>query len=97
MPTKAELEAELADLRKQIEAGAADKRSSDKSEASAEAKTDAAMLENPIDWAKAHLDGAEVEKLFKQFAAELEGMHEHKPLLTIFGAFLLGYVLGRGR
>lgn len=68
----------------------------DASQAEKESAKDA-KNEGPLDWAMSQLDGSEIETLFKQFTAELEDMQAQKPLMSLFGAFVLGYVLGRAR
>ncbi|MDV7144523.1 hypothetical protein R3X27_17735 [Tropicimonas sp. TH_r6] len=91
MPTKAELEAELTSLREEL--SAARERLTQTEEESGDAP---GAAERPLDWAVSQLEGSEVDRLLKEFLAELEDVQANKPLLSLFGAFLLGYLLGRG-
>ncbi len=102
MATKAELEAELAQLKKDLAAmqppdDAASAPEEDPDAHAAEGEDDSKPRIGGLDWALSQLEGTELEHLVSRFAAEVEDMHEHKPLMTLFGAFLLGYVLGRTR
>lgn len=98
MPTKKELEEELAGLKQELDALRAGGGDTDDAQG-AEADTDDAGTgrKSPVDWALNQLDGTELDRLFKQFVEELDDMHANKPLMTLFGAFVLGYVLGRAR
>ena len=104
MPTKAQMQEELDELRSKL----AELRGSEGSEESGDVEDhtsgdagdivqDAAS--RTFDWAKSQLGGGEkeLERLFKEFTDELGDLQENKPLLTLFGAFLLGYLLGRAR
>ena len=106
MATKADLENEIAELRRELDeardrAAAAEESATEQEEASSDSVEGTEKAEkgrdSTLDWALGQLDGSEVDRLFREFVAELEDMQEHKPLLTLFGAFLLGYVLGRAR
>ncbi|SDI34039.1 hypothetical protein [Aliiruegeria lutimaris] len=105
MPLKADLEREVAELKRELEAvrkratSSDDSASGEASEQTAEEDGDQGGdgKQSTLDWALGQLDGSELERLFREFVAELEDMQEHKPLLTLFGAFVLGYVLGRAR
>ncbi|WP_068115491.1 hypothetical protein [Tropicimonas marinistellae] len=109
MTTKAEYEAELQKLRRILteareavpasmeedEATSADERPEpDEDSKNAETAPDDGTS---IDWALSQIDSSELEGLLAKFSEEVKDLHEHKPILTVFGAFLLGYALGRAR
>lgn len=56
-----------------------------------------AAAEEKLDWALEKLDGTDLDRLVKEFTSELESMQKEKPVMTLFGAFLLGYLLGRSK
>ncbi len=98
MTTKAELEAELAELRQQL----------DEALAPDEADADAEAEEQPGDETvgtghpaldqilREHgLSADEIRGMMDQFNEELGDLPQNKPLLTALGAFALGFVLGR--
>lgn len=87
MATKAELEAELAKLRKQIAARDAE-----------EVAQQAAAPPQPAlaDYLEQYgLDEKDIEVLWNQIATEVGNLPQKKPLLTLLGALGLGIVLGR--
>ncbi|MBJ6370539.1 hypothetical protein [Sedimentitalea arenosa] len=87
MATKAELEAELAELRKQI----ADRDAKD-----AAAKPQTAPQATLTDYLESYgLDQQEIEALLEQIGTELGNLPKTKPLLTLLGAFGVGVLLGR--
>ncbi len=92
-----ELRQKLAELRETDGSGSDEDGSKGAAAAAGETVQDAAS--RTVDWAKSQLDGGEkeLERLFKEFMAELGDLQENKPLMTLFGAFLLGYLLGRKR
>lgn len=92
MATKAQLEAELADLKAKLAANSShpSKGESDVDDAPAEART---TLEDML--ADQGIDTKEIEELWAQFSAELGDFPQQKPLLTAIAAFGLGFVLGR--
>ena len=100
MTTKAELEAELAELRQQMD------EDPDASEAEAEADTgqeaqpevDSDGTGHPALDRILHDHGIspeEIRGLMDQFNKELGHLPQSKPLLTALGAFALGFALGR--
>ncbi len=85
MATKAELEAELADLRKQLA-----ERPTPAPQAPDEPETQAAGDEAKaaeIDW----------DKEVGDIMAQLEDIPQKQPLLLALGAFAVGYLIGRSR
>ena len=102
MATKAELEAELAALKAEVETLAKDRSSAPRSE-SERGVEDAHEGETPPDHAAAlhkllhecGIDHDEIEGLWEQFLAELEDLQQNKPVFLALGAFALGFVLGR--
>lgn len=91
MATKAELESELADLRRQlaerpavVETDEAEPPEADTAEPETQ-KDEAAEAE--IDWEQ------EVADVFAQF----DDMTHKKPLLFALGAFSIGYLIGRSK
>ena len=113
MTKKMDLEAELRALREELSATRAEVAASIAPAPAAEAEAapedgadnadppsgdaDPASDESTLDWALGQLDGTEVERLLRQFTEELGDLQQEKPVLTLFGAFLLGYLLGRAR
>lgn len=98
MATKAELEAELAELRQQMDE-VPDAREAD-ADKGQEAQTD------PESNGSGHpaldrilrdhgISPEEIRGLMDQFNEELGHLPQNKPLLTALGAFALGFVLGR--
>lgn len=93
MATKAQLEAELATLKQQLE----DRETVHETPAKADVEPD-----NPDEQSafsgllKEHgFEGHEIDALWEQFSTELGDFPEKKPLLTAVAAFGLGFVLGR--
>ncbi len=80
MPTKAEMEVELADLRKQLEEARAlipkPKAKEDRED-------------------KSESDSTDLEALMGELAREVEDAAARKPLLVAAGAFVAGLALGR--
>lgn len=108
MPTKTELVAELEALRRELSEARAEAgrttngaRSTDAGDAATDASGEAEgatdEAHSPLSWAMSQLEDSELDRLAKQFIAELEGIQQDKPLVTVFAAFVLGYVLGRAR
>ncbi|WP_116132342.1 hypothetical protein [Tropicimonas sp. IMCC34043] len=95
MATKAELEAELEELKRLLaEAQAAVRTDA----ADAPDDGDAAAEGGRLDWALGQIDRTELEALFRRFVSEAKDMHQRNPLLTTaFGALVVGYILGRTR
>ncbi len=93
MVTKAELEAELADLREKL------KEREDHEELSVTAPQSNRSAEDKSDLSKELLDfgsnGESVEEIFRQLCHELDDLHKQKPVLTVAAAFALGFLLGR--
>ena len=85
MATKAELEAELATLTKRLAEGA---------EAAAQG---AARAPSELsDMLKAHgIRGEDVTAALDKLSAEISNLPRTRPLLTVAGAFALGFILGR--
>ena len=86
MATKAELEAELVDLKAQLAANRAPAKEQ-QTEASAEPPAD--------EWED--LGHGSIEGIAEQIVEELEGFPAKKPLLMALGVFVLGYMIGRSR
>lgn len=98
MTTKAELEAELAELRQQMD------EVPDASEAEADTRQEAQPEVDTNGTGHPALDGIlhdhgissdEIRSLMDQFSEELGHLPQNKPLLTALGAFALGVVVGR--
>ena len=91
MVTKAELEAEVAELRRQLaeHAGAQKGAPTSNSGTDSGPKASAAdgLLENLDSWS------AQVEEVM----TELEEFPHKKPILFALGIFTLGFILGRSR
>ncbi|MFD0980964.1 hypothetical protein [Tropicimonas aquimaris] len=101
MPTRTELVAELEALRRELaearaQAGQPEPEHAGTPDESPEEETGEAHA-SPLSWAMSQLEDTELDTLAKQFIAELEDLHHDKPLVTVFAAFVLGYVLGRAR
>lgn len=99
MTTKAELEAELAALKNQLNQRdskpAPPSQRAEPAEQTASETTDI-PLAGISDFLKTHGLGVEdLESLWAQVNSELDGLPNKKPLLTAVGAFGLGFVLGR--
>lgn len=104
MATKAELESELAELKKQLasrperkrrrESGQGDTPDDQPLHETGEDPLDA-IPESLEDLEK--LDDGQVHTLIKQISNELGDLAENKPLLNMLGAFVLGYLLGKSR
>lgn len=95
MPTKAELEFELAVLKQQL----ADVQNDAASEApndldSPEGEADIAAENNSED---VEYSGHDIHSLVKQVTKELDNLAEHRPLVTMLGVFVVGFVLGKIR
>ncbi len=85
MATKAELEAELAELRKQVSEGAAEA-------GEAVSHAPAALVE----MLKGHgVDTDDIPALWENLSAELTKLPQNKPMMTAIAAFGLGFLLGR--
>lgn len=86
MATKAELEAELAQLTKKLAEGA-----------EAVAQGAAARAPSELsDMLKAHgIRGEDVTAALDKLSAEISNLPRTRPLLTVAGAFALGFILGR--
>lgn len=100
MTDKATFELEVEALRKAMDAA----RTRARDGAGAAAASAGEAVSGLGDTAKAQMDraleqleGSDIERLAKEFTAELEELHAEKPVMTLFGAFLLGYLLGRAR
>ncbi|SNT16032.1 hypothetical protein [Tropicimonas sediminicola] len=109
MPTRTELVAELEALRRELaearaqagqpepeQAGTPDESPEEETGEETGQETGEAHA-SPLSWAISQLEDTELDTLAKQFIAELEDLHHDKPLVTVFAAFVLGYVLGRAR
>ncbi|MFD3191442.1 hypothetical protein ACFMPD_14350 [Sedimentitalea sp. HM32M-2] len=96
MATKAELEAELADLRAELERS---RERLEETAADAAAAATSVVQEAPaalVDLLRAQGVGAdEIAALWQRLSDELGGLPQNKPLLTAIGAFGLGFLLGR--
>ncbi|GAA6193792.1 hypothetical protein [Phaeobacter sp. NW0010-22] len=89
MATKAELEAELLDLRRQM----AD-RPSQQLEALEEDHTEGA---SDTSSSEATNDRVDWDKEVSDIMADLEDLPHKQPLLFALGAFAVGYLVGRSR
>lgn len=85
MATKAELEAELADLKQQMAEREKADRVTPEEPSEPEAPASDAVTAETQSW----------EALFEELTTELENLPQKKPLLLALGAFGLGYMLGR--
>ena len=87
MATKAELEVELAELRRQLAERdrAAEQHTSDPNTPDANAETDEATKADGEDW----------DELFKDIAKEFENLPLKRPLLVAAGIFAFGWLIGR--
>lgn len=98
MATKAELEAELASLKKQL----AEREALSTSQTAAEnVETAVDEIGGPtgddLDEAFAALREGDLGALAQQLKDEIKGLPLNSPVLTTIVAFLLGYMLGRAR
>ena len=100
MASREDLVAELEALKQDLEASRKSAQGG-KSRAATGADTgqsgESGAGQATLDWALSQLDGSDMERLFRKFADELGDLYKDKPMLTVFGAFVLGYVLGRAR
>jgi hypothetical protein len=87
MATKAELEAELADLRKKME------------ETASRAADAASGVEPPAAFAdmlsRHGIESADISDLWAKLSDELGPLTQNKTLMAAIGVFGLGFVLGR--
>jgi ElaB/YqjD/DUF883 family membrane-anchored ribosome-binding protein len=91
MATKAELEAELASLRRELAA-----LKDTAGEAAEEVAEDTAeSAHSTITDFVASIRDTDVEGLAKQLTNEIETAMHEKPLLTALGILVVGYALGR--
>ena len=87
MATKAELEAELAVLRRQI---------AERDRATEDRPADAAPPRDPADAADdTELGSEDWDALFKEIVKELESLPQKRPLLVAAGIFAFGWLIGR--
>ncbi|MBU2942798.1 hypothetical protein [Shimia thalassica] len=86
MATKAELEAELAELKKQL-AQRPEKQAEPEERVPSTQTEDAPPAEAPIDW----------DKEISEVMTHLEEFPHKQPLLLAFGAFAIGYMIGRSK
>lgn len=91
MPTKAQLEEEIRDLRQQLQAPAAPQERS--GPPADEEDTDRSEFAKLLE--AQGIDTAQIEALWAQFSEELGDLPQNKPLLTAIAAFGLGFTLGR--
>ena len=90
MATKAQLEAEVAELKRQL-AEQQTHREAAKPEDS-DAAEDAG---GPGVLEELGIQGDDMQALWEQFSEELGGFPERKPLLMMIGVFAVGFLLGR--
>lgn len=88
MATKAELEAELAQLRKAL---SETKQVSSQDEIQSAKTPDQDSAQD----ASSLFEGQEFAGLFHQALEDLETLPNRKPVLTALGIFFVGYLLGR--
>ena len=87
MATKAELEAELAELRRQI---------AERDHVAEERQAGVAQPEDSAEPADdTELNGEDWDALFKEIVTELESLPQKKPLLVAAGIFAFGWLIGR--
>ena len=90
MATKAQLEAEVAELKRQL---------AEQQTQREEAKPEASNSEDDAGGAgileELGIKGDDMQALWEQFSEELGGFPERKPLLTMIGVFAAGFLLGR--
>lgn len=92
MATKAQLEAELAELK----AKAAEETPTPPEQPNQDPDEPDEARSALDEMLSAHgLDAKEIEALWTQFSTELGDLPQQKPLLTAIAAFGLGFVLGR--
>lgn len=90
MATKAELESELADLRRQLAEKPASVEVPEDGIAIEDAESDDPVTDpdaKPVDW----------ETELTDLIAQLDDITHKKPLLLALGAFTVGYLLGRSK
>ena len=85
MATKAELEAELADLKAQL---AKNSEAAETAASEAEAEEEQAEQPAPLEIS---------DTLIKDLVKEVETLATDKPLITLVAAFVVGYIVGRAR
>ncbi len=88
MATKAELEAELTALKKELDA--AKEASADVVDAS---PVDTGAFKRAL--ADAGLAPEDIEAVWDQFSGELGALQQKNPMLMLVGAVALGFLLGR--
>lgn len=87
MATKAELEAELAELRRQL---------AERDRATEEHPPDVATPEEAAQTADdTELDSEDWDALFKEIVEEFESLPQKRPLLVAAGIFAFGWLIGR--
>jgi hypothetical protein len=101
MATKAELQAELAELKRLFaesrNAGTGTPADTVNDGTAPDEDDSDTVPDNVMSEAMAALKGSDLEDMAKQIMKELESLPEKKPLLTALGAFVLGYLIGRAR
>ncbi|NRB17435.1 MAG: hypothetical protein HRU33_07640 [Rhodobacteraceae bacterium] len=98
MATKAQLEAELAELRQQLAQQKAAAAAAAASEAGRGAvATDGGLSQHSSDDPVSDPDNPDWEEQLQEFLTGLEDFPQKKPLLLALGALALGYLIGRSR
>ncbi|WP_170482343.1 hypothetical protein [Ruegeria arenilitoris] len=93
MATKAELEAELADLREKLnERDDQEELSVTSPQSDNDAEENSSLSKELSDFG---INGESIEEVFRQLVHELDDFHKQKPVLTVAAAFALGFLLGR--
>jgi hypothetical protein len=108
MATKAELETELLQLRRELAESQKPSRENTADEARKEPDEELSQTEgsadgeNDIPTSKEEvagiidsLKGGDFEGVVQQLMDELEGLPNRKPILTALGTFVIGYLVGR--
>ncbi|WP_170470019.1 hypothetical protein [Ruegeria arenilitoris] len=96
MATKAELEAEVAQLRQQNEALKTQKEISAESDKTPELSDNFHLPTELSDALKKHgVDAADVEAMGNQLVDEMITLHKEHPLVTLLGVFAVGCIVGR--
>ena len=96
MATKAELEGEVALLRRQNEALRSKAEQPSASDENQDPSSDIHLPAQLSDALKEHgIDASDVEALGNQLVDEVTKLHKDHPLITLLGVFLVGCIVGR--
>lgn len=96
MATKAELEAEVAQLRQQNEALKTQKEISAESDETPEPSDNFHLPTGLSDALQEHgVDAADIQAMGNQLVDEMIKLHKEHPLVTLLGVFAVGCIVGR--